>query len=68
MSEDTKKAWCDALYFQAEKPYSAGGRWGFSLTYTLGRAEQNGGDLFSLDFPTVEAYPRYPTESDERHP
>jgi Carboxypeptidase regulatory-like domain/TonB dependent receptor len=67
VSDDTKKAWYDALYFQAEKPYSAGGRWGFSLTYTLGRAEQNGGDLFSLDFPTVDAYPRYPTESDERH-
>ena len=28
-------------------------RWGFSLTYTLGKAEQNGGDLFSLDFPRV---------------
>jgi hypothetical protein len=63
-----KKSWYDALYFQAEKPYgTAGGRWGFSTTYTLGRAEQNGGDLFSLDFPTVEDYGRYPTRTDERH-
>ena len=42
-------------------------RWGFSLTYTLGEAEQTGGDQFSLDFPTVADYPRYPTSTDERH-
>jgi hypothetical protein len=68
VSSDAKRAWYDALFFQAEKPL--GGerlRYGYSLTYTLGRAEQNGGDLFSLDFPTVEQYPRYPTATDERH-
>ncbi len=68
ISSDAKRAWYDALFFQADKPL--GGeriRYGYSLTYTLGRAEQNGGDLFSLDFPTVEDYPRYPTGSDERH-
>jgi hypothetical protein len=68
VSSDAKKTWYDALYFQADKPL--GGerlRYGFSFTYTLGRAEQNGGDLFSLDFPTVEAYPRYRTSGDERH-
>ena len=51
----------------AEKPYTANARWGFSLTYTLGFAEQIGGDLFSLDFPTPEDYPRYPTANDERY-
>ncbi|HEY8549104.1 MAG TPA: carboxypeptidase regulatory-like domain-containing protein [Vicinamibacterales bacterium] len=68
ISSDDKKSWYDALYFQAEKPLS-GDRfpWGFSLTYTLGRAEQIGGDLFSLDYPTVADYPRYPTSNDERH-
>jgi hypothetical protein len=68
ISSDAKKAWYDALFFQADKPL--GGeriKYGYSLTYTLGRAEQNGGDLFSLDFPTVEGYGRYPTASDERH-
>ncbi len=58
ISSDAKKAWYDALFFQADKPL--GGerlRYGYSLTYTLGRAEQNGGDLFSLDFPTVEQIP-----------
>ncbi len=68
VSSDDKKSWFDGFYFQAEKPYGAGGsRWGYSLTYTLGSAEQNGGDLFSLDFPTVADYPRYPTSTDERH-
>jgi Carboxypeptidase regulatory-like domain/TonB dependent receptor len=68
ISSDAKKTWYDAMYFQAEKPYGAGGSpWGFSVTYTLGRAEQIGGDLFSLDFPRVEDYPRHPTSADERH-
>ena len=63
-----RDAWFDALYLQAERPYGVGGaRWGFSFTYTLGQAEQTGGDQFSLDFPTVADYPRYPTNTDERH-
>ena len=63
-----RRAWFDGLYLQAERPYGAGGRrWGFSFTYTLGKAEQTGGDQFSLDFPTAAAYPRYPTSTDERH-
>jgi hypothetical protein len=63
-----RKAWFDGLYIQVDKPYSgAGFKYGYSLTYTLGKAEQTGGDLFSLDFPRVSDYPRYPTGSDERH-
>jgi hypothetical protein len=63
-----RKAWFDGLYVQVDRPY-VGGRvkYGYSVTYTLGQAEQNGGDLFSLDFPRVSDYPRYPTGSDERH-
>lgn len=67
ISSDTKKTWYDAFYLQVDRPYTSAGRWGASLTYTYGKAEQNGGDLFSLDFPTVDAYPRYPTDTDERH-
>jgi hypothetical protein len=67
ISSDDKKSWYDALFVTAEKPYGTGGRWGFSFTYTLAWADQNGGDLFSLDFPRVEDYPRYPTPTDERH-
>jgi hypothetical protein len=68
ISSDAKQAWYDALFVQADKPLGGGRiRYGYSLTYTLGRAEQTGGDLFSLDFPTVDQYPRYPTNNDERH-
>lgn len=63
-----RKTWFDGLYLQAERPYGAGGsRWGFSFTYTLGKAEENGGDRFSLDHRTAADYPRHPTETDERH-
>jgi hypothetical protein len=63
-----RKAWYDALYVKVDLPYGAGGRrYGFNLAYTLGKGEQTGGDLFSLDFPTVADYPRYPTGTDERH-
>jgi hypothetical protein len=66
---DGRKAWYDGLYVQVDRPYGGGGRvkHGFSVTYTLGKSEQIGGDLFSLDFPRVSDYPRYPTGSDERH-
>jgi carboxypeptidase family protein/TonB-dependent receptor-like protein len=63
-----RKAWYDGLYVQLDRPYGvAGTKYGYSLTYTLGKAEQTGGDLFSLDFPRVADYPRYQTGNDERH-
>jgi hypothetical protein len=66
---DGRKAWFDGLYLQIDRPYSGSGRfkYGYGVTYTLGDAEQTGGDLFSLDFPRVADYPRYPTNTDERH-
>jgi hypothetical protein len=63
-----RRAWFDGLYLQVDRPYGAGGnRYGFTVSYTLGEAEQNGGDDFSLDLPSVAAYPRYPAGTDERH-
>ena len=63
-----RRAWYDGLYAQVDRPYGVGGnKYGFSVTYTLGKAEQIGGDDFSLDLPTVADYPRYPTGNDERH-
>jgi len=67
ISSDAVKTWYDALYVTLDKPFTAASKWGASVAYTLGWAKQIGGDLFSLDFPTVEAYPRYPTPNDERH-
>jgi hypothetical protein len=65
VSSDAKKNWFDALYLTAERPFE--GKWGFRVNYTLGKAEAIGGDLFSLDYPSVDAYPRHPSATDERH-
>jgi outer membrane receptor protein involved in Fe transport len=67
LSVDDKKAWYDAMFLTVERPFTADSKWGAQLTYTLGRAEEIGGDLFSLDYITVAAYPRHPTSTDERH-
>ncbi len=67
LSSDAKKSWFDALYLTADKPYTTQSKWGVSVAYTLGSAEQIGGDLFSLDRVRVEDYPRYPSPNDERH-
>ncbi len=67
LSSDAKKSWFDALYLTVDKPYTSQSKWGLSVAYTLGRAEQIGGDLFSLDRPRVEDYPRYPAPNDGRH-
>ena len=65
VSDNGRKNWFDAMYFTAEKPFDS--RWGFRVNYTLGKAEAIGGDLFSLDYRTVEDYPRHPSATDERH-
>lgn len=69
LSSDDLRTWYDALYLKVERPYRGGGAWawGGGLAYTLSQAEQIGGDLFSLDFPTVTDYPRFPTGTDQRH-
>lgn len=67
VSSDDKKAWYDAFFLTIEKPFTSSSKWGASLTYTLGRAEEIGGDLFSLDYVAVADYPRHPTEKDERN-
>jgi len=67
LSTDDKKTWYDAVYVTLNKPFTGASKWGATLAYTYSEAEQNGGDLFSLDFPTIADYPRYPTSTDERH-
>ena len=65
LSSSGKKNWFDALYLTANRPYD--GKWGVSASYTLGKADAIGGDLFSLDYLTPAAYPRHPAPSDERN-
>ncbi len=56
-----------ALYFTLDKNYSKASGWGFNLAYTFSKGEQNGGDLFSLDGVTPDAYGWRPRAGDERH-
>jgi len=67
LSQASKRGWYDALLLSVNKPYTASDRWGATLAYTYSHATATGGDLFSLDYPSVADYPRHRTQFDERH-
>lgn len=56
-----------ALFVTLDKNYTKSSGWGLNIAYTLGKAEQNGGDLFSLDALTPDAYGWRNSPGDERH-
>jgi outer membrane receptor protein involved in Fe transport len=56
-----------AIYFTLDKTYSESSGWGLNIAYTLGKAEKNGGDLFSLDGLTPDGYGWRNSPGDERH-
>ncbi|WP_244624479.1 TonB-dependent receptor [Sphingomonas sp. So64.6b] len=57
-----------AIYFTLDKNYTKSSGWGLNIAYTLSKAEQNGGDLFSLDGLVPDSYGWRPIkDSDERH-
>jgi hypothetical protein len=66
-SNDDIRTWYDAIYLTLEKPFNSSSRWGGSLAYTHADAESIGGDLFSLDYPTVGDYPRRPILGTQEH-
>jgi outer membrane receptor protein involved in Fe transport len=65
ISSDDVRTWYDAVYVTLERPYS--GNYGFNVAYTWADAEQIGGDLFSLDLPTIADWPRYGTPGTQDH-
>ncbi|HET8796526.1 MAG TPA: TonB-dependent receptor, partial [Thermoanaerobaculia bacterium] len=65
ISSDDVRTWYDAVYLQLDRPYS--GNYGFNIAYTWADAEQVGGDLFSLDKPTIADWPRYGTPGTQEH-
>jgi len=67
VSSDDVQTWYDAIYVKLDRPFTGDSRWTASLAYTYNDATQNGGDLFSLDFPRVQDYPRYPVQSVPDH-
>ena len=56
-----------AIYFTLDKNYTKSSGWGLNVAYTFSKGEQNGGDLFSLDAITPDAYGWRPRAGDERH-
>jgi hypothetical protein len=56
-----------ALFFTLDKNYTESSGWGLNIAYTFGKAEKNGGDLFSLDAVTPDDYGWRPSPGDERH-
>jgi outer membrane receptor protein involved in Fe transport len=67
ISSDDVQTWYDAVYLTLDRPYSEASRWGFNVAYTWAEAEQVGGDLFSLDLPTIADWPRYGTPGTQDH-
>jgi len=59
-----KRYWYEGIYLTLDRPYT--GRWGARLAWTHGKAEQDGNDLFSLDYPSAAQYPRHEVPGSER--
>ncbi|HVS30772.1 MAG TPA: TonB-dependent receptor, partial [Thermoanaerobaculia bacterium] len=67
VSADDVRTWYDAIYLKLDRPFTSSSNWSAGLAYTYSDATQIGGDLFSLDFPRVADYPRYPTQAVPDH-
>jgi hypothetical protein len=59
-----KRYWYDGIFLTLDRPFT--NRWGAHLAWTHAKAEQNGNDLFSLDYPSAAAYPRHEVPDSER--
>ena len=68
ISDNTPRTWYQALMLQVDRPYAFVARdkfnWGVGVAYTYAKGRQRGGDLFSLDYRTVNDYPKFPTSID----
>ena len=68
LSDNTPTTSYQALMLQVDRPYTFVARnkfnWGVGAAYTRAQGRQRGGDLFSLDFPSVSQYPKFPTSID----
>ncbi|HKS24240.1 MAG TPA: carboxypeptidase regulatory-like domain-containing protein [Thermoanaerobaculia bacterium] len=61
-----KRFWYNGLFVTLERPYASQSRWGARIAWTHSKAEQNGNDLFSLDWPSASQYPRHIVPGTER--
>jgi hypothetical protein len=67
ISSDDIKTWYDAVYLTIDRAYDNTSHYGYNIAYTYAEAEQVGGDLFSLDLPTIADWPRYGTPGTQDH-
>ena len=72
ITDDRVETFYDALQLQIDKPFVGDARWGGSIAYTLGKAEERGQsqDLFwgfDQRFPTVADRPIRRAPGDQRH-
>ena len=68
VGNNSVRTWYDAVAIQMDRPYRLTTRrwgWGGGVTWTIAKAEAEGGDLFS--FPQVSKNPRHPISADQRH-
>jgi hypothetical protein len=66
---DTKDYWYNALFLSLDRPFTARNGalgWGTHLAWTHGRAQQNGNDAFSADFPSAATFPKHDVPGSER--
>ncbi len=61
-----KRYWYNAEYVTLDRPYTTQSRWGARFAWTHAKAEQNGNDLFSLDYPSAATYPKHEVPGSER--
>jgi hypothetical protein len=66
ISDASKRTKYDALFVTLDKPYTVSSKWGATLAFTWANGRGNGGDLFSLDYANVAAYPQHPTANAEQ--
>jgi outer membrane receptor protein involved in Fe transport len=59
-----KRTWYDGFFLSLDRPYNSG--WAAHLAWTHAKAQQNGNDLFSLDYPSAADYPRRDVPGSER--
>jgi len=59
-----KEYWYQGLYLTMDRPFKD--KWGARFVWTHAKAEQNGNDLFSLDYPSAAQYPRRAVPGSEK--
>lgn len=59
-----KRYWYQGLFLTLDRPFSNG--WAARVAWTHAKAEQNGNDLFSLDYPSAASYPKHEVPGSER--